>query len=176
MKEEEFVVLVDENDKVLGKMEKQKAHIEGVLHRAFSIFIFNEKKEMLLQQRAKSKYHSPLKWTNACCSHPRENESYEDAAHRRLKEELGFDTDLDYVFKFIYKSDVGQGLTEHEYDYVFCGYYNQNINFNKEEVENIKWVELNKLKRLIKENPDEYTEWFKIIFDKYILQIAEFYS
>ena len=120
---EEKVVLVTENDEVLGLMEKQQAHINGLLHRAFSVFLFNSKGEMLLQKRAAEKYHSPNQWTNACCSHPRANETYEEAAKRRLKEELGIDTEISEKFYFIYKADVGGNLWEHELDHVFVGNY-----------------------------------------------------
>lgn len=163
----EYVVLVNEKDEIVGEMEKQEAHIKGKLHRAFSIFIFNKKKELLIQQRAKIKYHSSLKWTNTCCSHPRIGESYMDGAHRRLKEELGFDCELHKKFDFIYKAEVGDGLIEHEYDYVFIGQYDGEIIINPLEVESIKWINLTDLKKDIDLHPSNYTEWFKIIFDKY---------
>lgn len=163
----EFVVLIDENDTELGVMEKQEAHIKGVLHRAFSVFIFNNSGEMLLQQRASQKYHSPLKWTNACCSHPRKNETYPQAAHRRLQEELGFDCELKEKFSFVYKAEVGQGLIEHELDHVFIGNYQEEIHFNKEEVNAVKWMAFSELISDLKNNPKDYTEWFKIIFEHY---------
>lgn len=164
---EERVVLVNPQDEVLGLMEKMQAHENALLHRAFSVFLFNDKGEMLLQQRAAGKYHSPLQWTNACCSHPRENESYLDAAKRRLKEELGISAELTERFNFLYKADVGQGLWEHELDYVFTGEYNGDFTLNPEEVADIKYISINELKREIEEFPQRYTEWFKIIWDEY---------
>lgn len=164
---EERVVLVNPQDEVLGLMEKMQAHENALLHRAFSVFLFNDKGEMLLQQRAAGKYHSPLQWTNACCSHPRENESYLDAAKRRLKEELGISAELTERFNFLYKADVGQGLWEHELDYVFTGEYNGDFTLNPEEVADIKYISINELKREIEEFPERYTEWFKIIWDEY---------
>ncbi len=164
---EERVVLVNPQDEVLGLMEKMQAHENALLHRAFSVFLFNDKGEMLLQQRAAGKYHSPLQWTNACCSHPRENESYLDAAKRRLQEELGISTELTERFNFLYKADVGQGLWEHELDYVFTGEYNGDFALNPEEVADIKYISIDELKREIEEFPERYTEWFKIIWDEY---------
>lgn len=167
----EHVILVNNRDEVIGEMEKLEAHIQGVLHRAFSVFIFNNDQELLLQQRASTKYHSPLKWTNTCCSHPRKGESYLKAAHRRLQEELNFDCDLYEKFNFIYKADVGDGLIEHEFDRVFFGEYSGNIIFNKNEVALVKWMSLVDLKVDLKLNPNNYTEWFKIIFNQYEYQI-----
>ncbi|TWP29967.1 isopentenyl-diphosphate Delta-isomerase [Apibacter muscae] len=167
----EHVILVNNRDEVIGEMEKQEAHIQGVLHRAFSVFIFNSNQELLLQQRASTKYHSPLKWTNTCCSHPRKGESYLKAAHRRLHEELNFDCDLYEKFYFIYKADVGDGLIEHEFDRVFIGEYSGKINFNRNEVASVKWMSLLDLKNDLKLNPNHYTEWFKIIFNQYEYQI-----
>ncbi|WP_300673031.1 isopentenyl-diphosphate Delta-isomerase [Soonwooa sp.] len=164
---EERVVLVNPQDEVLGLMEKMQAHENALLHRAFSVFLFNDKGEMLLQQRAAGKYHSPLQWTNACCSHPRENESYLDAAKRRLQEELGISSDLTERFHFLYKADVGQGLWEHELDYVFTGEYNGEFALNAEEVAAIKYISIDELKQEIEEFPERYTEWFKIIWDEY---------
>ena len=130
----ERVILVDENDNPLGTMEKMEAHEKGVLHRAFSVFIFNNNGEMLLQQRAFSKYHSGGLWTNTCCSHPREGEPTIEAAHRRLQEEMGFDCEIEKAFDFIYKRELDQGLTEHELDHVFIGEFEGEVRFNKEEV------------------------------------------
>ena len=163
----EYVILVNEQYEIIGEMEKQEVHLKGLLHRAFSVFIFNEKKELLLQQRAKIKYHSPLKWTNTCCSHPRKGETYIQAAHRRLQEELGFDCELSEKFHFIYKAEVGGGLMEHEFDRVFVGYYEGDITINPEEVEATRWISLEKLEKEMVQYPEEFTEWFKIIFDKY---------
>lgn len=165
---EEFVVLIDEQDTPLGLMEKQQAHVAGLLHRAFSVFVFNSKNELLLQQRADEKYHSPSLWTNSCCSHPRENETYEEAAHRRLQEELGFDCVVEEKFHFIYKAKLGEQLYEHELDRVFVGYYEGEMNINPEEVKAVKWISMEDLIADMKEHPENYTAWFKIIFDKYL--------
>ena len=163
---EEFVILVDEQDQSLGLMEKMEAHEKGVLHRAFSVFVFNDKGELLLQQRALDKYHSGGLWTNTCCSHPRDGESAEDAAHRRLQEEMGFDCKLEKKFHFIYKRELDKGLTEHELDHVFFGIYNATPNINPEEVASYKWVNMAELKTDLQTNPHLYTEWFKICFDE----------
>ncbi|GAB7256738.1 isopentenyl-diphosphate Delta-isomerase [uncultured Polaribacter sp.] len=162
----EQVILVDQNDKQIGLMEKIEAHEKALLHRAFSVFIFNDNGELMLQQRAASKYHSPLLWTNTCCSHQREGESNLEAGRRRLQEEMGFVTDIKEVFSFIYKAPFDNGLTEHELDHVMIGKYNDAPNINKEEVEAYKWMLLDDVKKDIEENPASYTEWFKIIFDK----------
>lgn len=164
---EELVVLVNPQDEVLGLMEKMQAHENGLLHRAFSVFLFNKKGEMLLQQRAAGKYHSPLQWTNACCSHPRENESYLDAAKRRLKEELGIFTELTPRFHFLYKADVGQNLWEHELDHVFTGDYDGEFELNPDEVAEIKYISIENLESEITVYPERYTEWFKIIWQEY---------
>lgn len=164
---EELVVLVNPQDEVLGLMEKMQAHENGLLHRAFSVFLFNKKGEMLLQQRAAGKYHSPLQWTNACCSHPRENESYLDAAKRRLKEELGISTELTPRFHFLYKADVGQNLWEHELDHVFTGDYDGEFELNPDEVAEIKYISIENLETEITVYPERYTEWFKIIWQEY---------
>jgi isopentenyl-diphosphate Delta-isomerase len=159
---EEYVILVDNSDKQVGLMEKMEAHIKAVLHRAFSVFIFNTNGELLLQQRAGHKYHSPLLWTNTVCSHPRDGELTNDAAHRRMIEEMGMDCEFDEVFSFTYKADVGQGLIEHELDHVFMGVSDIEPIINPEEVATWKYVELNWLKENVLTNPNEYTEWFKI--------------
>ena len=165
---EEKVVLVNAQDEVLGLMEKQQAHVAGVLHRAFSVFVFNDKNELLIQQRALDKYHSPGLWTNTCCSHPREDETYKEAALRRLQEEMGFVCDIEYVFDFIYKADVGDGLTEHELDYVFKGYFNGTPVLNEDEVAAYQWIDFEELKADVSENPGKYTKWFRIIFNEYL--------
>lgn len=162
----EMVILVDENDNEIGIEEKIKAHQDAKLHRAFSIFIFNSKGEMLLQQRSCGKYHSACLWTNATCSHPRPGEKIEQAAHRRLKEEMGFDADLHKAFDFIYKAKFDHGLTEHEFDHVFTGQYDGPIILNSDEAEDYKWVHLEALKKDLNHNPDDYTVWFKIAFEK----------
>jgi len=163
---EEKVVLVDEKDNKLGIEEKLAAHKSGALHRAFSIFIYNSAGEMLLQQRADSKYHSGGMWTNACCSHPRLNEDVEQAAHRRLQEEMGFDCALKKLFDFIYFARLDQNLIEHEFDHVFSGTYDGKIYLNPSEAKDYKWINIDSLKSDIKKNPQQYTVWFKIAFNK----------
>jgi len=162
----EYVILVDKNDQPVGGMEKMEAHEKGILHRAFSVFLFNKKGEMLLQQRAFSKYHSGGLWTNACCSHPRKGEATIDAAHRRLEEEMGFDCEVKKAFHFIYKSKLDNDLTEHELDHVFLGEYEGVINPNPEEVESYKYISMPELALDVKENPADYTEWFKICLEE----------
>lgn len=164
---EEFVVLVNPEDQVLGLMEKQQAHINGLLHRAFSVFLFNHKGEMLLQKRASGKYHSPLKWTNAVCSHPRIEETYLEGAKRRVKEELGIDVEITEKFDFIYKAYVGNGLWEHELDHVFVGNFEDEFHLNKNEVAEIRYISIEDLDKEIAENPENFTEWFKIILEEY---------
>jgi isopentenyl-diphosphate delta-isomerase len=166
----EMIILVDENDREIGVDEKLKVHKEGKLHRAFSIFIFNSKGQMLLQKRARDKYHSAGLWSNACCSHPRAGESLEQAVHRRLKEEMGFDCGLEKVFHFTYKAEVGNGLIEHEVDHVFIGIYDGEVYPNPEEAEEFKWVDIDTLRKELKENPDKFTPWFRICVDK-VLEI-----
>ncbi|MFB0560795.1 MAG: isopentenyl-diphosphate Delta-isomerase [Candidatus Lokiarchaeia archaeon] len=157
-----MVILVDENDKEIGTEEKMKTHKEGKLHRAFSIFIFNSKGEMLLQKRAKSKYHSGGLWSNACCSHPRPEENLEQSTHRRLKEEMGFDCDLQKAFHFVYKTSLDNNLTEYEFDHVFIGEYDEEVKINQNEAEDFKWVSIDTLKEDVEKNPENYTVWFKI--------------
>lgn len=157
----EIIVLVDERDNQIGEGEKMDVHRKGLLHRAFSVFVFNSKKEMLLQRRALSKYHSGGLWTNTCCSHPRVGESNLDGAKRRLKEEMGFECDLTEVDSFVYKTEF-EGLFEHEFDHIFFGKYEGNIEANREEVEEWKWISPNDLSEDVKNNPDKYTSWFKI--------------
>lgn len=164
----EYVVLVDELDNKVGLMEKMEAHINPTLHRAFSIFIFNSKNEMLLQQRALSKYHTPGLWTNTCCSHPRDGESLHDATKRRLQEEMGMQCELKEAFSFIYKADVMQGLVEHEFDHVFIGTSDDLPIINKDEVESFRYDTVENIKADIERNPQNYTAWFKIAFDKLI--------
>ena len=164
--DKEFVILVDNNDVQIGLMEKQEAHEKGVLHRAFSVFVFNDKNEVLLQQRALTKYHSAGLWTNACCSHPRAGETTEEAAHRRLMEELGFDCDLKLVQSFIYKAPFDNGLTEHELDHIFKGNFKGEIVPNPEEVSAVRWVEPNLLLQEIERTPEQFTVWFKMILTK----------
>ena len=164
---EEKVVLITPKDKVLGVMNKLEAHQKGILHRAFSIFLFDKKGNILLQRRAKNKYHSPNQWTNACCSHPREDETYLQAAERRLREELGISCELEKKFDFIYKADVGGGLWEHELDHVFTGIYEGEFHLNPEEVSEIRYISLQDLEQEIEKSPENFTEWFKIILKEY---------
>ncbi|GBE16430.1 isopentenyl-diphosphate Delta-isomerase [bacterium BMS3Abin15] len=167
----EKVILVDKNNKEIGFEEKMKAHIECKLHRAFSIFVFNSKKELLLQRRAKSKYHCGGLWTNTCCSHPRPNEPLHKAVYRRLKEEMGFNCSLKEVCSFMYKAVLGKKLYEYEYDHVFIGKYEGDPNLNPEEADEWKWVSIDELKRDIIKNAEKYTPWFKIILEKYLDKI-----
>ncbi len=160
----EYVILVDESDNEVGLMEKMEAHEKGLLHRAFSIFIFNQKGEMLLQQRAFAKYHSGGLWTNACCSHPRANETTLAAAERRLKEELGFEAPIHEVFSFTYKASFENGLTEHEFDHVFTGRYDGIINFNPDEVAAVKYMAVEDVRNSLQTEPALYTAWFHIAF------------
>lgn len=171
--EEEQVILVNEKDEQIGTMPKLEAHVKGVLHRAFSVFVLNDQGELLLQQRAASKYHSPLLWTNTCCSHQRVGESNIDAGKRRLFEEMGFVTELKDVISFIYKAPFSNGLTEHEFDHVLVGNYNDDPNFNKDEVQSFKWMSLEAVKKDMEIQPQIYTEWFKIIFDKFYSHLKE---
>lgn len=168
---EENVILVNENDEQIGTMPKMEAHEKAVLHRAFSVFVFNEKNELMLQQRASHKYHSPSLWTNTCCSHQRVGESNIDAGMRRLKEEMGFVTELKDSIAFIYKAPFDNGLTEHEFDHILVGHFNGEPKINIQEVADWKWMSLETVKNDIKTNPGFYTEWFKIIFDKYYQHI-----
>jgi isopentenyl-diphosphate delta-isomerase len=165
--EEEKVILVNENDEQIGLMPKLEAHEKAILHRAFSVFIFNDKNELLLQQRASSKYHSPRLWTNTCCSHQRDGEHNIEAGKRRLKEEMGFVTELKESISFIYKAPFNNGLTEHEYDHILLGTYNYEPIINNEEVASYKWMLLDDIKADIVLHPEIYTEWFKIIFEKF---------
>ncbi|MBI2579676.1 MAG: isopentenyl-diphosphate Delta-isomerase [Candidatus Aenigmarchaeota archaeon] len=160
------MVLVDENDREIGFMEKMEAHEKAKLHRAFSVFVFNSKGEMLIQQRAKNKYHCGGLWTNACCSHPRKGEKTEDAAHRRLKDEMGFDCGLKEIFSFVYKAPFDNGLTEHEFDHVFVGEYGGEVAPDKNEVEDCKWISVDEIRKDMKEHPERYTPWFRICLER----------
>ena len=170
---EEQVILVNEKDEQIGLMPKMEAHEKAVLHRAFSVFIFNDKDELMLQQRAANKYHSPLLWTNSCCSHQRNGESNLEAGKRRLQEEMGFVCELEEVTSFIYKALFDNGLTEHELDHIMIGNYDNNPIINREEVESFKWMTLEEVKNEMVKQPEIYTEWFKIIFDKYYSFISK---
>lgn len=166
MKEEQ-VILVNTNDEPIGLMNKLEAHEKAVLHRAFSVFVLNDKNEVMLQQRAHHKYHSPLLWTNTCCSHQRAGETNLEAGKRRLEEEMGFVTDLKELFHFIYKAPFDNGLTEHELDHVMIGYYNGEPQINPDEVESWKWMDIEAIREDMKNQPQIYTVWFKIIFDEF---------
>ncbi|MBL7932375.1 MAG: isopentenyl-diphosphate Delta-isomerase [Bacteroidia bacterium] len=162
----EEVILVNEADEAIGKMEKLEAHEKGLLHRAFSVFVFNSKKEMLMQQRAAHKYHSAGLWSNTCCSHPRPGENTLTAAKRRLNEEMGLVLELENQFSFIYKTTFGNGLTEHEYDHVYFGYTDEDPKINPEEVSDYKWQSVDELRELLKKKPEIFSFWFKIAFEK----------
>ena len=168
----EFVVLLNENDEPQGLMEKIEAHEKALLHRAFFVFVNNDKGEIMLQQRALSKYHSPGLWTNTCCSHQRDGEQNLAAGKRRLMEEMGFETPLKELFSFVYKADMGNGLTEHEFDHVMQGEFNELPNINPEEVASWKWMLPDDIKKDIEKQPDLYTPWFKIIFEKYYMYLS----
>lgn len=170
---EEKVILVNQHDEQIGLMNKLEAHEKAVLHRAFSVFILNNNNELMLQQRAHHKYHSPLLWTNTCCSHQREGETNLQAGARRLFEEMGFVTELKELFHFIYKAPFDNGLTEHELDHVMIGYFNEQPIINPDEVENWKWMAIEEIKTDMKANPHVYTIWFKIIFDEFYHYIDE---
>jgi isopentenyl-diphosphate Delta-isomerase len=160
------VILVDEQDTPTGILEKMEAHEKGLLHRAFSIFIFNSKGEMLLQQRALNKYHSGGLWTNACCSHPEPGEETLAAAKRRLAEEMGFDISIRKIFDFVYKAEFDNGLTEYEFDHVFAGEYNGVINFNKEEAMDFCFKDVESIRHSLQTHPQKYTAWFHLAFSK----------
>jgi isopentenyl-diphosphate delta-isomerase len=162
----EKIILVDENDRETGTGEKLDVHKSGKLHRAFSIFVFNSGGEMLMQKRARGKYHSGGLWTNTCCSHPREGEKLEDAAHRRLKQEMGFDCPLKEAFSFIYRVRFENGLYEHEFDHVFVGRHEGEPVPNPEEYEGWKWAPMEELKRDVRRNPGNYTYWFRIAVER----------
>ena len=170
---EENVILVDVLDNQLGLMPKMEAHEKAVLHRAFSVFIFNDEGELMLQQRAAHKYHSPLLWTNTCCSHQRDGESNIEAGKRRLIEEMGFKTNLKEIFSFVYKAPFDNGLTEHELDHVMIGYFNGTPKINPDEVASYKWMTLEEVKKDIELQPKLYTAWFKIIFKESYLKLID---
>lgn len=159
----EHVILVDTEDNELGTMEKMEAHQKGLLHRAFSVLLFDRSGKVLLQKRAKNKYHSSGLWTNTCCSHPLPGEPLEDAASRRLKEEMGIDVRPDFSYSFIYKAELDQNLTEHELDHVFVGIFDGPPQINKKEVEDWKYVDLQWLREDMLTHPEDYTVWFKLI-------------
>lgn len=168
---EEQVILVDTNDQAIGLMPKMEAHEKGVLHRAFSVFILNDKNQLMLQQRALHKYHSPGLWTNTCCSHQRDGEDNISAGKRRLLEEMGFETELSEVTSFIYKAPFDNGLTEHELDHIMIGHHNDAPDVNPEEVANWKWMALEAVRDDIMHHPEHYTAWFIIIFEQFYEKI-----
>lgn len=168
MMNKEYVILVDSNNHELGVMEKQEAHEKALLHRAFSIFIFNSKGELILQQRAFDKYHSGGLWTNTCCSHPRAGETTIAAAHRRLSEEMGFDCDLTERFSFVYQTPFDNGLSEHELDFVYTGVFDETPNINKAEVAAYRWITLEDLIGEVHQHPERFTSWFQIILKEYL--------
>ncbi|MDD2907505.1 MAG: isopentenyl-diphosphate Delta-isomerase [Candidatus Gracilibacteria bacterium] len=167
---QENIIIVDEFDREIGVGEKMEVHEKALLHRAFSILVFNSKGELMLQQRDMQKYHSGGLWTNTCCSHPRDGEDLEHAIHRRLQEEMGFDTELTKKTELIYKAELDNELTEHEYLHVYKGFFDLEPNLNPDEAMDYKWISPNDLKIDIEKNPDAYTKWFYIIvkdhFDK----------
>jgi isopentenyl-diphosphate Delta-isomerase len=172
----ENVILVDTNDTPVGQMEKLKAHLKGELHRALSILIFNSDGEILLQQRAFSKYHTPGLWSNTCCSHPRPGEDSLEAATRRLHEEMGFTTPLIKSFDFIYKAHFDNGLIEHEFDHVFFGTFDGEPVINPEEANDFEWVKLNNLMEDMRSSPENYTVWFRIIMEKMAERFPELFA
>ena len=164
----EQVILVDENDHETGLMLKLEAHQKGFLHRAFSVFIFNSKGELLLQKRALNKYHSAGLWSNTCCSHPRPGESIHDAANRRLREEMGLSCEINPAFGFIYKADLDNDLIEHEYDHVFIGTSDVGPVINKDEVAKSKYIDIQSLTEDMVKNPDSYTAWLRICLERVV--------
>lgn len=171
--EEEKVILVNLADEQVGTMAKMEAHEKAVLHRAFSVFVMNDKGETMLQQRAAHKYHSPLLWTNTCCSHQRVGETNIEAGKRRLQEEMGFVTELNELFSFVYKAPFDNGLTEHELDHVMMGNYDEMPNINADEVADWKWMKPQDIKNDIARQPEVYTAWFKIIFERFYDHLTE---
>lgn len=169
----ELLILVDENDNKIGLMEKMAAHKEGRLHRAFSVFIFNSKGELLLQQRADNKYHSGGLWTNSCCSHPVDGEEISATIDKRLKEEMGMQCKTSFQFSFIYKSELGNGLTEHELDHVYFGTTDEEPVLNKSEAKDWKYISLENLKKAIKQNPRDYSAWLKICLPEVIKKVDQ---
>lgn len=168
----EEVILVDENDNPIGTMEKMEAHRKGLLHRAFSILVFNSKGELLLQKRSPKKYHSGGLWTNTCCSHPRPNEHIKDALRRKLKQEMGIDVTPEFSHKFIYKTDLENNLIEHEYDHVYVGRFDGTPDINPDEVEEWRFQDLNRVRDDINKNPQDFTYWFKLIINDPDLKAA----
>lgn len=171
----EYIIAVDKFDKEIGPIEKMEAHFTGTLHRAFSILVFNSKNELLLQKRSIKKYHSPGLWTNTCCSHPRHGENLQDAIYRRLQEEMGFTCELKEIFSFVYNVKFEDNLFENEYDHVFVGRYDGEIDVNKDEVDEFKWLDIDEVNNDIKNRPELYTYWFKYLINSkdYKLKVYE---
>jgi len=169
----EYIIQVDENNREIAPIEKLEAHRRGLLHRAFSILIFNDQKQLLLQKRNGAKYHSGGLWTNSCCSHPNHGEGLKEAAHRRLQEELGFDCELEEVFSFSYRAELDNGLVENEHDHVFIGRYDGPVHPNKDEIEDIRWVNLEEVQVGIQANPQQYTYWFRHLMQHYADRIIQ---
>jgi isopentenyl-diphosphate delta-isomerase len=167
------VILVNEKDEWIGTMDKIDAHRFGALHRAFSIFIVNDKGELLLQQRASNKYHSAGLWSNACCSHPAPGESTLAAAHRRLQEEMGFTCELKKLFSFRYKSDVGNQLIENEYDHIYLGNHNGDININTDEAKDYAFIPTKQVRQMLIESPEIFTSWFKLVMPKFLEHMTQ---
>jgi len=165
--QEEKVILVDKDDNQTGLMPKMEAHVKGLLHRAFSVIIFNSKGEILLQKRASTKYHTPNLWSNTCCSHQREGEDNLSAGKRRLNEEMGFVTNLQNFSSFVYRVVFSNGLIEHENDHIMLGVFDGVPKPNPNEVDEWKWIDIDVLVQDMKINPDQYTAWFKIIMNNY---------
>lgn len=172
--QENHVITVNERDEWTGTVEKMRAHREGILHRAFSVFILNERDEMLIQQRAEGKYHSAGLWSNACCSHPLPGETTEMAAHRRLQEELGIDCTLYPLFHFRYRSEVGNDLVENEYDHIFIGRFDEELSFNPEEVKAYQYISLDKLNDWLTSEPEAFTQWFQLVMPMFRLHLGSF--
>lgn len=164
---EDILILVDEQDNFQGYMGKMEAHQKGIKHRAFSIFVFNEKNELLLQQRALNKYHTPGLWSNTCCSHPRYGETIVHAVHRRLPEEMGFDTELFHVHEMSYEIRFDNGITENEYDHVLVGRFSGEPVINPDEVNDWKWMDLRSLREDMMLQPEKYTFWFQRIVNEF---------
>ena len=165
------ILLVNEKDEVLGTMNKLLVHQKGLLHRAFSIILVNDQNQMLIQQRQKNKYHSGGLWSNACCSHPQIDEETIKAANRRLNEELNMSCSLKPIFSFSYRIELDNGLIENEFDHVFIGRTNHTPNFNKNEILNVKWIDINHLREKIKKEPNKFTFWFKLLMIDYFHKI-----
>ncbi len=172
-KTDQIIILVDEQDNPIGEMEKIEAHEKGLLHRAFSVFIFNDRGEVMLHRRAPHKYHCAGLWTNTCCSHPRVGEDVKAAAERRLKEEMGFTVPLTKIGDFVYHAEFDNGLSEHEFDHVFVGHYNDDPVLNRQETDAWEWRKLDEIQEEITLKPKKYTPWFKIIFQQFYRQLNE---